>query len=63
MTEYFNYHDCSGDGGNSYWPVYGCTWGGKHESGIYHDNDTSTSADSLIGSRLSEVLCFSALTE
>lgn len=37
------YHDYSGDGGNSYWPVFGCKWASVSSGGIFHDNDTSMS--------------------
>ena len=46
------YHDCSGDGGNSYWPGFGSTWRVRTITGIFHDNDTSkTSYGDSGGSR------------
>lgn len=33
------YHDCSGDGGNSYWPEFGYSWNYKTQCGIFPDDD------------------------
>jgi len=37
------YHDCSGDGGNIYYPVFGCPLRETGREGLFYDNDlTST---------------------
>ena len=46
------YHDCSGDGGNIYWPIFGFKWDYGTMCGVFGDNDTSmTSPAPTIGSQ------------
>ena len=39
ITMFNNYHDCNGDGGKAVCTVFGCDYGYRIESGIFHDND------------------------
>lgn len=36
---FINYHDCNGDVGAIYDPVFGCVSRYRNEAGIFHDND------------------------
>ena len=47
------YHDCSGDGGNSYWPTFGFEWAQGTMPGVYGDNDVGmTSYVFTLGSQI-----------
>ena len=50
-----DYHDNSGDGGSSFWPVYGNRGGNMTDCGIFCDNDVSkTELNPKFCSRLSK---------
>jgi len=47
------YHDCSGDGGNIYWPIFGFKWDYGTQCGVFGDNDTAMSSPAAtIGSQI-----------
>ena len=50
-----DYHDNSGDGGSSFWPIYGSLGRNEMTCGIFCDNDCpKTLYTSGLGSRLSK---------
>lgn len=53
ITMFNNYHDCNGDVGNIYQPVFGCPLRDRDICGLFYDNDL-VSVHNECGSRLSK---------